>query len=136
MKEGLQMPGGDEGEGGFITPSFPRFRPIPHRYNNVGVYTYINSQHMKILKHFYTSNIDVRYRVGWFRASKHDTTMLFGLRLMPSFPKFCPILHRCNNGGVHPYTHPQHMKMLKHFILIHIQCGCEMQIGVLLSVQT
>ncbi len=32
--------------------------------------------------------MDVRSRVGWFTASKHDTTMLFGLTLSPNFPKF------------------------------------------------
>ncbi len=43
----------------------------------------------------------------------------------PNFQKFGPHLHKYNSVRVHPYAHPQHMKVLKHFI--HIQYGCGMQ---------
>ncbi len=43
----------------------------------------------------------------------------------PNFPKFGPHLHRYNSVRVHPYAHPQHMKVLNHFV--HIQYGCGMQ---------
>jgi hypothetical protein len=34
----------------------------------------------------------------------------------PNLPKFGPHLHRYNSLRVHPYVHPQHMKVLKHFL--------------------
>ncbi len=49
----------------------------------------------------------------------------------PNFPKFGPHLHMYNSVRVHPYTHPQHMKVLD--IFIHIQCGCGMQSVVVYS---
>ena len=73
-----------------------------------------------------TFNMNVRYEVGRFRASKQDTMMLFGLRLLLKFPRFGPHLHRCNCVRVHPCAHPHHKKLPKHFA--YIQCGCEIQI--------
>ena len=49
----------------------------------------------------------------------------------PNFPKFGPHLHRYNSEMVHRYAHPQHMKLLNHFI--HIQYGYEMQSVVVYS---
>ncbi len=43
----------------------------------------------------------------------------------PNFQNFAPHLHRVNHVRVHQYAHPQHMKVLEHFI--HIQDGCGMQ---------
>ena len=43
----------------------------------------------------------------------------------PNFPKFGPHLHRYNSVRVHPYAHPQHMKVLKH--IVYFQYGCGMQ---------
>jgi hypothetical protein len=43
----------------------------------------------------------------------------------PNFPKFGPHLHMYNCERVHPYPHPQHMKVLNHFL--YIQYGCGMQ---------
>ena len=34
----------------------------------------------------------------------------------PNFPNFGPHLHMYNSVRVHPYTHPQHMKVLKHVV--------------------
>jgi len=44
----------------------------------------------------------------------------------PSFQKFGHHLHRYNSVRVHPYAHPQHMKVLKHFLYIG-EYGCGMQ---------
>ncbi len=44
---------------------------------------------------------------------------------MPNFPKIHPHQYRRNSVRVHPYAHPQHLKVLKHFL--YIQYGCEMQ---------
>ena len=46
----------------------------------------------------------------------------------PNFPKFGHHFHRYNSVRVHPYAHPQHMKVLKH--LTYIQYGWGMQSGV------
>jgi hypothetical protein len=45
--------------------------------------------------------------------------------LYPFCQKFGPHLHRYNSVRVHPYAHPQHMKVLKHFA--YFQHGCGMQ---------
>jgi hypothetical protein len=42
-----------------------------------------------------------------------------------NFSKFGPHLHRYNSVRVHPYAHPQHMKVLNHFC--YTQYGCGMQ---------
>jgi len=34
----------------------------------------------------------------------------------PKFPKICPHLHSYNSVRVHPYAHPQHMKVFKHAV--------------------
>ncbi len=44
---------------------------------------------------------------------------------------FYPHLHRYNSVRMHPYAHPQHMKLLKH--VIYIQYGCGMQSAVVYS---
>ncbi len=46
-----------------------------------------------------------------------DTTMSFGLHLTPTFQNWTQLL-RYSSVRVHPYTQPQHMKVLKHFIYI------------------
>jgi hypothetical protein len=43
----------------------------------------------------------------------------------PNFPKFGPHLHRYNSVRVHPYAHPKHMKVLKHFLYIQYICGMQ-----------
>ncbi len=43
----------------------------------------------------------------------------------PNIRKFGPHLQKYNSVRVHPYAHPHHMKVLKHFI--YIQYGCGMQ---------
>jgi len=46
-------------------------------------------------------------------------------RPYPIFPKTHPHLHTYYSIRVHPYAHPQHLKVLKHFV--YIQYGCGMQ---------
>jgi hypothetical protein len=49
----------------------------------------------------------------------HDiTTSLGGLGLSSIFLKSTPALHRRNSVRVHPYAHPQHIKVLKHCVYI------------------
>jgi hypothetical protein len=84
---------------------------------------------MKVLKHF----IYIQYGFGMQSAGvcslNHDTTTSFGLRLTPIYQKFCPHFHRYNSVRVHPYAHPQHMKVLKHFIYIQYGYG-KQSVGV------
>ncbi len=49
----------------------------------------------------------------------HDSTTI-----LPQFSKIRPHLHMHNSVRVHPYAHPQHIKVLNHFIHIQYRCGC------------
>jgi hypothetical protein len=42
----------------------------------------------------------------------------YGFGHTPNFHKIHPHLHRCISIRVHPYAHPQHIKVLKHFVYI------------------
>ncbi len=55
----------------------------------------------------------------------HDITTSLGLSPTPIFLKSTPNLHRHTSVRMHPYAHPQHIKVLKHFV--YIQYGCRMQ---------
>jgi hypothetical protein len=46
-------------------------------------------------------------------------------RPYPIFPILHPHLHTYYSIRMHPYAHPQHLKVLKHFV--YIQYGCGMQ---------
>ena len=55
----------------------------------------------------------------------HDLTTSYRLGHTPFFLKFTPTC-TCNTAiRMHPYAHPQHLKLLKHFV--YIQYGCGMQ---------
>ncbi len=113
-------------------PNFPKFGPhLSHMYNRVGVYPYAHPQHMKVLNHFVYIQYGCEMQSGMVYSLNHDTITSFGLHLDPNFPKFGPHLHRYNRVRVHSYAHPQHMKVLAHFI--HIQYGCGMQSVVVYS---
>ena len=42
---------------------------------------------------------------------------------IPRFPKIHPRLHIYYSIRMHPYAHPQHLKVLKHFVYIQYGCG-------------
>ncbi len=48
----------------------------------------------------------------------YDITTSLGLGLSSIFLKSTPELHRRNSVMVDPYTHPQHVKVLKHSVYI------------------
>ncbi len=48
----------------------------------------------------------------------HDITTSLGLSPTPIFLKSTPELYRRNSVRVYPYAHPQHIKVLKHFVYI------------------
>ncbi len=94
--------------------------------------THTHPQHMKMLKHFQYINYGCKIQSGVVYSLKHDTMMLFGLTLTPNYPKFDSHPQWCNSVRVHPYAHPQHMKVLKHFQ--YIQYECKKQSEVVYSV--
>ena len=53
----------------------------------------------------------------------HDTTTSLGLSYAPIFLKIHPHPYGRNSVRVHPYAHPQHLKVLKHFVYIQHGCG-------------
>ena len=48
----------------------------------------------------------------------HDLTTSLGLRHALNFPKIHPHMHTWNIVRVHPCAHPQHVKVLKHFVYV------------------
>ena len=48
----------------------------------------------------------------------HDITTSLRLRPTPIFLKSSPNLHRHNSVRAHTYAHPQHIKVMKHFVYI------------------
>ncbi len=96
-------------------PNFPKFSPHLHRYNSEKVHPYQSTayegaNHFKCIQYGFGMQSVVVYSLN------HNTTLSFELHLTPIFQKFGPHLHRYNSVRVHPYAHPQHMKVLKHFI--------------------
>ena len=55
----------------------------------------------------------------------HDITTSLGLSHAPIFLKIHPHLYGHNSVRVHPYAHPQHLKVLKHFLFIQYGCGIQ-----------
>ena len=51
----------------------------------------------------------------WVWSLNHDLTTSLGLCHTLIFLKSFPIWHKSNRVRVHPYVHPQHIKVLKHF---------------------
>jgi hypothetical protein len=110
-------------------PNFPKCGPNLHRYNSVSVHPYAHPQHMKVLEHF-ISNMDVGCSQRWFTASTMTPQCNLGSAL-PQFSKMWPSPAQIYSVRVHPYAHPQHVKVLKHFI--YIQYGRGMQSVVVYS---
>jgi hypothetical protein len=67
--------------------------------------------------------MDVGCIQWWFTASTM-TSQRHWAPPPPNFPKFTPT---CTGISVrvHPYAHPQHIKVLKH--IVYIQYGCGIQ---------
>jgi hypothetical protein len=53
----------------------------------------------------------------------HDLATSQRLSHAPNFSKIPPHPYRWNSVRVHPYAHPQHIKVLKHFLYIYNGCG-------------
>jgi hypothetical protein len=56
----------------------------------------------------------------------HDLTTSLGLSHTPNFSKIHPHLNKCTSVRVHPCTHSQNIKVLKHFSLYDIVVRCSL----------
>ncbi len=54
----------------------------------------------------------------WVWSLNHDITASLRPRPTPIFLNSTPDLHRHNSVRADPYAHPQHIKVLKHFVYI------------------
>jgi hypothetical protein len=80
---------------------------------------YAHPRHLKVLKHF----VYIQYQYGCGMqievcSLNHDTTTSYRLGHTPFFLLFTPTC-TCNMAiRMHPYAHPQHLKLLRHFAFI------------------
>ncbi len=54
----------------------------------------------------------------------------------PNFLKFSPYLQRYSSVRVHPYAHPQHIKVLKYIVYIQYGCGIQSEASFSLNHDT
>ncbi len=111
-------------------PNLPKFGPHLHRNNSVRVHPYLSTAY-EGTQSLYTHPIWMWDAVSGGLQPRPWHHNVIWASPYPNFQKFGPHLHRYNSVRVHPYAHPQHMKVLKHFI--HIQYGCGMQSVVVYS---
>jgi hypothetical protein len=96
-----------------IAPIFLKIYPHLYGHKSVRVHPYAHPQHLKVLKHF----VYIQYGCGMQSMGvcslNHDLT---SYRLSHThIPSNSPPLAQCINGiRMHPYAHPQHLKVLKH----------------------
>ena len=110
-----------------LSSIFLKSTPALHRRNSnsVRVHPYAHPKHIKVLKHcvYIWHGCGMLSKRVW--SLNHDfTTSLGGLGLSSIFLKSTPALHKRNSVRVHPYVHPQHINVLKHFV--HTWHGCGM----------
>jgi hypothetical protein len=63
----------------------------------------------------------------------HGIATSLALRSTTIFLKPTPNLHRNNSVRVDPHAHPQHVKVLKHFVYIKYGCGMHITGGLSLN---
>jgi len=104
-----------------------KFTPTCTCINGIRVYPYAHPQHLKVLKRFvYTQYGCGMHSMGVFSLN-HDTAIATSYRIghshTPHFPKIHLHLHMYYSIRMHPYAHPQHLKVLKHFVYTQYGCG-------------
>ena len=82
-------------------------------------------QLLKVLKHYAYICHGWRMQSLGVWSLNHELTTSIGLSHAPIFRKIHPHPYGRNSVRVHPYAHPQHLKVLQHFF--YIQYGCGMQ---------
>jgi len=113
---------------GSAIPQFSQNSPPPALIRHKGA-PICPSTDLKVFTHF----VYIQYGCGkqsmgiW--SLNHDTKTSYRLGHTPVSLKFTPTCTSIMAIRVYPYAHPQHLKVLKHFVYIH--CGCGMHsIGV------
>jgi hypothetical protein len=61
--------------------------------------------------------------IQWGFAASTMTSQHHTGSAIPHYPKIHPRLHMYYGIRVDPYAHPQHLKVLKHFVYIQYVCG-------------
>jgi hypothetical protein len=107
------------------TPFFQKFTPTCTMYYVIRVCPYAHPQLLKVLKHYAYICHGWRMQSLGVWSLNRDLTTSLGLSHAPIFRKIHPHPYRRNSVRVHPYAHPQHLKVLKHFV--YFQYGCGMQ---------
>jgi hypothetical protein len=90
--------------------------------NSVRVHPHAYPQHMKVLKHFSCSNMDVGNSQQWSTASSISSCHHFIATLTPNYQNLGQLCW-VKSERVNPHAYPQHMKVLKHFSYIKYECG-------------
>ena len=106
-------------------PNFPEIHPHLQRHNSVRLHPNAHLHQMKLPKDFVIYDMDVGCSLQGVWSLNHAITTSLGLRPTPIFVKSTPDLQRRNSVRVHPYTHQQHIKVLKHFVYIWYRCGVQ-----------
>jgi len=106
-------------------PISPKTHPHLHTYYSIRMHPYAHSQYLKVLKHF----LYIQYGCGMQSIGVcslyHDTATSYRLGHTP-FSHKSPPTCICNTAiMMHPYAHPQHLKVLKHFLCIQYGCGMQ-----------
>ena len=103
--------------------NFPKIHPHLHRHNSVRVDPYAHPQHSRVLNHFVYIWYGSGMHFKWVWSLNNDITTSLGLSPVSIFLKSTPHLHMRNSVRVDPYAHPQHTKVLKHFVYISYGSG-------------
>ncbi len=96
-------------------PNFTKFCLHLHRYQSVRVHPYAHSLYMEVHKHFICIHIWVWKAVssGLHHQPSIMTSQCHLVSTYPKFPKVDPNLLKYDSVRVHPYAHPQHMRVHK-----------------------
>ena len=101
-----------------LSQIFLKSTPDLHRCNSVRADPYAHPQHSKVLKRCVYIWHGCGMHSKWVWSFNHDITTSLRLRPAPIFLNSTPNLHRPNSVRAHPYAHPHHIKVLKHFVYI------------------
>ena len=111
----VPVPRNDDGNGSIDSVHVKWMNKKLHRGNSVRAHPYAHPQHINVIKHFvYICGMDSK----WVWSLNHDITTSLRLCNTPIFVNSTPDLHRHNSVRADPYAHPQHIKVLKHFLYI------------------
>ena len=94
--------------------------------NVARTHPYAHPQHMKVVKrfvciwHWYGTNLGCVYSLNHLTSPLLVAWKL--LRILALTSKSLVSMSSCNVARTHPYAHPQHMKVVKHFVYVWHWC--------------